>query len=121
MLQLPWLAPLAILWLGSGMGLFTVGGVALMMDQTQSGQTGLFVGAWTLAQALARGPSAIAGSGLHNLMRALGTGPAGAYSAVFLIEAVGLAIAVWLLREAGAPHQDREEILLSELASHSMD
>lgn len=121
LLHWAWLAPPAILALGVGMGLFTVGGVSLMMDMTQSGQTGLFVGAWTLAQALAKGPAAIASSGLHNAARALGAEPAGAYAAVFIVEAVGLALAVWLLRQVGLPRFRQDVAQYSPLLTETVD
>ena len=116
-----WLAPPAVFTLGAGMGLFTVGGVSLMMDMTHSSQTGLFVGAWTLAQALAKGPAAIAGTGLHNFARALGAEPAGAYAAVFFVEAVGLALAVWLLGKVGVPRFRQEVAQFSAAISQALD
>jgi MFS transporter, BCD family, chlorophyll transporter len=116
-----WLAPPAILILGLGQGLFTVGGVSLMMDMTQSGHTGLFVGAWTLASALARGPASIAASGLHNMVRALGSGPAGAYASVFVVEAFGLVIAVWLLRQVGVLYLRQEVTRLDTILTQLGD
>lgn len=101
LLGLPWLSIPAVLILGAGLGLFTVGGVALMMDMTQVGQTGLFVGAWTLAQALAKGPAAIAAGSLHNLAESLGATAGAAYATVFIVEALGLAVAVYLLNQVG--------------------
>ena len=120
-LQWAWLANPAILALGIGMGLFTVGGVSLMMDMTQTGQTGLFVGAWTLAQALAKGPAAVASSGLHNAARAIGAEPAAAYATVFLVEAAGLAVAVWLLHRVGVPRFSREAVPFSSVLTQSVD
>jgi BCD family chlorophyll transporter-like MFS transporter len=116
-----WLASLSILALGVGMGLFTVGGVSLMMDMTHASQTGLFVGAWTLAQALAKGPAAIASGGLHNAARALGAEPAGAYAAVFIVEAIGLALAVWLLRQVGVPRFRQEVAPFSTVVTQTID
>jgi BCD family chlorophyll transporter-like MFS transporter len=66
-----WL-PLIIGLLGLGGGLFTVGGVAMMMDMTSSEHTGLFVGAWTLVQAIARGPASLASGALYSSFIGLG-------------------------------------------------
>ncbi len=121
LLELAWAAPPIVLLIGTGMGFFTVGGVALMMDMTLTGQTGLFVGAWTLAQAMARGPASIAASGLHNAARLLGAGPGGAYASVFLIEAAGLVLAVWLLRQIGVRGFRSEAAELGAVATHAMD
>ena len=54
----------AITLLGLGAGFFTVGSVSLMMDMTSSQHTGLFMGAWTLVQALAKGPASLLSGGL---------------------------------------------------------
>jgi len=91
--------PLLILLLGTGAGFFTVGGVALMMDMTTARQTGLFVGLWTLIQALAKGPTAIAGGALQSAFLTLGTSVPAAYAGVFAVEAFGLILSVILLRQ----------------------
>ena len=80
----------AIFVTGLGMGIFTVGGLALMMDLTVKEQVGLFVGAWTLAQALANGLASVGGGILHDAGLALLGSEAGAYALVFLVEAGGL-------------------------------
>jgi BCD family chlorophyll transporter-like MFS transporter len=91
--------PMIILLLGLGAGFFTVGGVALMMDMTSRENTGLFVGAWTLIQALAKGPTAIAGGAIQSTFVALGGSPAQAYAGVFLLEATGLVLGLLCLRQ----------------------
>jgi len=75
---------------GLGMGIFTVGGLALMMDLTVKEQVGLFMGAWTLAQALANGLASVGGGILHDVGLALLGSEARAYALVFLVEAGGL-------------------------------
>jgi BCD family chlorophyll transporter-like MFS transporter len=91
--------PVVILFLGLGAGFFTVGGVALMMDMTAREYTGLFVGAWTLIQALAKGPTAIVGGVLQSAFVALGGSPAQAYAGVFLLEALGIGFGLVFLRQ----------------------
>lgn len=93
------LLPVIILLLGLGAGFFTVGGVALMMDMTSRENTGLFVGAWTLLQALAKGPTAIVGGALQSTLVALGASTAQAYAGVFILEAVGLSLGLIFLRQ----------------------
>jgi len=90
-------APLAILLMGLGTGAFTVGGVSLMMDLTVAGQAGLFVGAWTLAQALAKFSSSVVSGVLHDLILSIGGGSSVAYAAIFGLEAVGMLLVTWLL------------------------
>jgi BCD family chlorophyll transporter-like MFS transporter len=102
--------PLWILLLGVGAGWFTVGGIALMMDMTPAAQTGLFIGAWTLVQALARGPASFAGGALQSLFLNLGSSPAQAYAYVFVIEAAGLAVSLLLLRKVDVEEFQSEAI-----------
>jgi hypothetical protein len=70
-----------------------------MMDMTSREHTGLFVGAWTLLQALAKGPTAIVGGGLQSMFVALGGSPAQAYAGVFILEALGLTLGLLFLRQ----------------------
>jgi len=89
----------AIFTTGLGMGIFTVGGLALMMDLTVQEQVGLFMGAWTLAQALANGLASVGGGILHDVGLVLWGSEAGAYALVFLVEAGGLlGVIILLLR-----------------------
>lgn len=91
--------PAAILLLGVGAGFFTVGGVALMMDMTSNVYTGMFVGAWTLIQAFAKGPTAIVGGALYTGFTSLGLSAGQSYAGVFMIEATGLLISLIFLRQ----------------------
>lgn len=85
------------LGMGLGMGFFNVGGLAMMMGMAARGSTGLYMGIWTLAQALANGLASIGGGAIFDLsLGPIGT-EAAAYAAVFLIEAVGLAAVASLL------------------------
>ena len=68
-----------------------------MMDLTVDGQAGLFVGAWTLAQALARFGSSVLSGSIHNLVVGIGGGSHTAYAVVFCIQAVGILFVTWLL------------------------
>ncbi len=90
--------PLWIFALGFGSGFFTVGGVALMMDMTSASHTGLFVGVWTVVQALAKGPASLAGGGLHDLFASFGATAGWAYGLVFAVEGVGLLLAILVLQ-----------------------
>ncbi|MGD8552520.1 MAG: BCD family MFS transporter [Anaerolineales bacterium] len=98
-LGVPRLLPFLIFLLGVGAGLFTVGGVALMMDMTTTAHTGMFVGAWTLVQAFAKGPTAIVGGALYTGLVSLGLSVGQSYAGVFLLEATGLLISLVFLRQ----------------------
>jgi BCD family chlorophyll transporter-like MFS transporter len=83
-----------------GAGFFTVGGVSMMMDMTVLEHTGLFVGTWTLVQAVAKGPAAIAGGAFQSGLMASGLTAAQAYAGVFLFEGLGILISILFLSRA---------------------
>jgi BCD family chlorophyll transporter-like MFS transporter len=96
-LQRPGLVPPAIALMGAGMGFFNVGGLALMMGMSVEGNNGVFMGLWTLAQALANGLASVGGGFTHDwALRILASEPA-AYATVFLLEAGGLIATTFLL------------------------
>ena len=97
--QIITLVTTAIFMVGLGMGLFTAGSVALMMDMTLSGQAGLFAGAWTLATALAKLPASISGGLIHQVVFNLSQSQPLAYGAVFAVESLGLIISIYFLRQ----------------------
>jgi MFS transporter, BCD family, chlorophyll transporter len=117
----PRLLSLAITVLGFGSGLFTVGGVSLMMDMTSAGHTGLFAGAWTLIQAVAKGPAAIVGGALQSLLVANGATTAQAYGGVFLLEGLGVLLALFFLARVGVQTFRREVASFGALAAQAMD
>jgi len=92
-----WAAVPAITLMGLGMGLFNVGGLALMMGMSTPSHIGLYMGAWTLAQALGNGVASVGGGWLFDLARAQSGSEAFGYGAVFAVEAFGLLAAIALL------------------------
>jgi len=94
--QASWLAP-AILLMGLGMGAFTVAGIVLMMGMTVGGHAGLYMGAWTLAEATARGLAGVSGGALFDLAQWFGAPAAGAYATVFALEGAGMVLTMALL------------------------
>ncbi|WP_439341818.1 BCD family MFS transporter [Vacuolonema iberomarrocanum] len=107
MTGVPALLMLAVFAFGIASGVLTTGALLLMLDLTVAETAGTFIGAWGLAQAIARGSATILGGGLldigKGLVRALGISGAAeaqylpAYALVFIIQAVGMVIAVVLL------------------------
>ena len=83
--------------MGLEAGAFAVGGVSLMMDLAVSGQAGLFVGAWTLAQALAKFGSSVLSGGIHDLVLQAGGSSHLAYASIFGIEGLGMLLVTALL------------------------
>lgn len=83
---------------GFGAGLSTATNLALMFDMTVVGQVGVFIGAWGVADALARlGGTVLSGVIRDVVVYGLGS-KLGGYALVFLIEMVLLIISVFMLR-----------------------
>lgn len=108
---IPALPPLlmgAVLCLGLAAGGLTTGSILLMLDLTIVETAGTFIGAWGLAQAIARGGATVLGGlvlslGKFILTRFSGGRPLAddqlflAYGLVFAIEALGMLVAIALL------------------------
>ncbi|MEO1591206.1 MAG: BCD family MFS transporter [Cyanobacteria bacterium J06632_22] len=92
---------------GLASGVLTTGSILLMLDLTVTQVAGTFIGAWGLAQAMARGGATFLGGGLLSLgtkvMEAVTGGPVPeenllpAYGLVFGVQAVGMLVAITLL------------------------
>lgn len=91
------LLKLAMLLFGLAAGITTTGAISLMLDLTAAETAGTFIGAWGLAQALARALATVAGGAVLQLGKALFTAPVLAYGLVFALQAVGMILAVWFL------------------------
>lgn len=79
-------------------GIFNVGALALMMDMTVEGATGMYMGLWGVAQAAGMGLSAVVSGALHTGLVASGLLPAEiAYWTIFSLEAAFLLTATYVL------------------------
>ena len=96
---------------GVSAGLLTTGSIILMIDLTAAETAGTFIGAWGLAQAIARGGASVLGGALLSLGKQL-TGASAAvaanlepttaqlipaYSLVFVVQAIGMLVAIALV------------------------
>jgi BCD family chlorophyll transporter-like MFS transporter len=107
--------------LGFGTGIATSTNLGLMLDMTTPEQVGLFIGAWGLADALARGAGMLLGGVLRDLVTAAtGNGSSG-YIAVFLIEAMMLAGSLLLLRAIDVRSFRSQQPTLTELVALAGD
>lgn len=88
---------LALLLFGIASGITTTGAVTLMLDLTATETAGMFIGAWGLSQALARGCANVLGGALLDITKKLTTDLVAAYGFVFLLQAVAMLIAIGLL------------------------
>lgn len=96
-LRTPAVFYLGVILLGTGTGLSTVANLALMFDLTLPGQTGLFIGAWGISNALSRLVGAVLGGAVRDVVSSFSTNALAGYLVVFAIEALLLLAAVFLL------------------------
>lgn len=100
----------ALSFFGIFSGILTTGSIVLMLDLTAAETAGTFIGAWGLAQAIARGSAQILGGALLSLGKIASGIPSAtegveiagsrllpAYSLVFITQAVGMMLAIALI------------------------
>jgi BCD family chlorophyll transporter-like MFS transporter len=103
---------------GFGSGISTAANLALMLDMTLAGQVGLFLGAWGMADALARLFGTLLSGIVRDSVNALTHDVASGYVTVFLIEALMLAISLLLLRRISvARFREDAHTTLADLAA----
>lgn len=87
-----------LMGVGLFIGIFNVGALALMMEMTIAGATGMYMGLWGTAQGLAMGTSSFASGALHTSL--IGSGamsPEHAYFGIFVFEGLGLLLAGYII------------------------
>jgi BCD family chlorophyll transporter-like MFS transporter len=87
-----------VVLLGLGTGLATVSNLSLMLDMTVAGRVGLFMGAWGMADALARLTGSLVGGAVRDLATGVFRQPVAGYALVFLLEAGMLVVSLLILR-----------------------
>lgn len=87
----------ALLLFGLAAGVTTTGAISLMLDLTAAETAGTFIGAWGLAQALARAIATVTGGAVLDVGKQLFSVPVLSYSLVFGLQALGMLLAIWLL------------------------
>jgi BCD family chlorophyll transporter-like MFS transporter len=87
----------ALVLFGLASGVTTTGAISLMLDLTAAETAGTFIGAWGLAQALARALATVSGGAMLDVGKQLFSSPLLSYGLVFALQAVGMILAIWLL------------------------
>ncbi len=87
----------ALLLFGLASGTTTTGALTLMLDLTAAETAGTFIGAWGLAQAMARGLATASGGALRDVGKQLFAEPVLSYGLVFAVQALGMLTAIWLV------------------------
>ncbi len=94
------LTPMLFLF-GVASGVYTVGGLNLMVAMTDERYAGAYLGVWSLAQLVFRGVGIALGGITFDAIRLLTNSSAMGYAAVFVMEIGAAAIAlVWILKVA---------------------
>jgi BCD family chlorophyll transporter-like MFS transporter len=107
---------------GLASGVLTAGAIGLMLDLTAAETAGTFIGAWGLAQAIARGTSTVLGGTVLDLGKALFDQPLLSYGLVFAVQAVGMGYAIVLLRRVNIQEfQDNARAALSAVMEGELD
>jgi BCD family chlorophyll transporter-like MFS transporter len=107
--------------LGFGTGIATSTNLALMLDMTTPEQVGLFIGAWGVADAMARGTGNLLGGVARDVLTySLGNAGSG-YIIVFLLEALMLGVAIMMLRHIDVGRFRAEQPALSQILAATGD
>jgi BCD family chlorophyll transporter-like MFS transporter len=107
--------------LGFGTGFSTATNLALMLDMTTTEQVGLFIGAWGLADSLARGLGTLLGGVVRDIITALTNSASGGYVTVFVIEAGLLVVSLVLLQRINVTSFREHQPTLTELVALTGD
>lgn len=105
----------AITLLGLGTGIATSSNLALMLDMTLPQQAGMFIGAWGVADSVARGIGTLLGGIGRDTFALLSGDPILGYSIVFFVEALFLAASLLMLRRLDVATFRNARVQLSEL------
>ncbi len=95
--SLAMVVPVLIIF-GIGFGVFTVGGVSLLMAVTTAEKAASYLALWSVIQLVSRGLGIAVGGIVRDVVNTLSSQISLAYAAVFAIEAIGLIACIWLLR-----------------------
>ena len=87
----------ALVLFGLASGVTTTGAISLMLDLTAAETAGTFIGAWGLAQALARALATVSGGAVLDLGKQVFSMPVLSYGLVFVLQSLGMLLAIGLL------------------------
>ena len=105
-----------VVLLGLGTGLATVSNLSLMLDMTTA-QVGLYIGAWGMADALARLLGTILSGVVRDMVAYLSGNDLWGYVVVFLIQAGLLVISLFMLARVNVDLFRRQSLSVTERAA----
>ncbi len=108
--------------LGAGMGVATNGAISLMLDLTAAETAGTFIGAWGLAQAMARAVATVTGGAVLDLGRSIFHTPVLAYGTVFGLQAIGMIVAISFLNRVNvAEFREKARVAIAAILQVELD
>lgn len=107
---------LGVMLLGLGTGLSTVSNLSLMLDMTTT-HVGLYIGAWGMADALARLVGTILAGVVRDVVAQISHDPVIGYVTVFIIEAGLLVLSLFMLKRIDVNRFRQESPSLTERAA----
>jgi BCD family chlorophyll transporter-like MFS transporter len=102
-LVLPVLIRPVLFVFGVGFGIFTVGGVSLLMAMSRPTQAASYLALWSMVQLVTRGFGISMGGVIRDVALELTGAFPSAYAALFAIEALGLYLCIYLLMRVNVP------------------
>lgn len=112
----------SLLFFGLAAGIITAGATSLMLDLTIAETAGTFIGAWGLAQAMSRGLATVLGGAVLNFGKVIFPLPVFAYGVVFILQAIGLLVAIALLSRVNIKEfQDNAQAAIKTVMAGDLD
>jgi BCD family chlorophyll transporter-like MFS transporter len=112
----------SLLLFGLASGVTTTGAISLMLDLTAAETAGTFIGAWGLAQALARAMATVLGGAVLDIGKSIFASSTLAYSLVFATQATGMMLAVILLQRVNVQEfQITAKQAIATVITHDQD
>ncbi|NJN15662.1 MAG: BCD family MFS transporter [Oscillochloris sp.] len=99
---------------GTGVGIYSVGVMAMLMAMTTENRAGAYLGLWTVPQLVFRGIGIALGGLLRDIFLQLSGSHVMAYSTIFFLEAVGMAACILLLARIDVERFGQEQPPLRE-------
>ncbi|MFN4280261.1 BCD family MFS transporter [Thermosynechococcus sp.] len=120
--QQVWLFQLQLFLFGIAAGVTTTGALSLMLDLTAAETAGTFIGAWGLAQAIARGSATVVGGTALDIGRQLFGVPILAYGFVFCLPMLGMLAAVLLLKRVDVRQfRQQSQVAIAKVLSEDLE
>lgn len=118
----PTLLLVELVLFGIAAGITTTGALSLMLDFTAAETAGTFIGAWGLAQAIARGSATVLGGTALDVGRQIFGQPLLAYATVFCLPILGMGLAIWLLGQVDVQQfQQQSTVAITKILAEELD